>query len=247
MRFLTGANGAEDGLSDRLVRPRGPGHRRLQRPGRAVRKDAGCGGCRRGAGGAAHRAPEDAARRDRGRRRRCTCGRHGRHRPRQHPRRRGPCRDRDGHDRHPGQQLGRQHHAEADRRDARRLRLRDEHQHARRVLRRAGSRQAHDRAQQGRGAGHLHRRAHRQRGVDGRPARAEPDRCLRDEQGRGGAHDAGDGARMGPLRHQRQRASAPATSTPRSTTTTGRPRPARSWCRCCRASASASRRTWTRC
>ena len=31
------------------------------------------------------------------------------------------------------------------------------------------------------------------------------DRRLRDEQGRGRAHDEGDGARVGPLRHQRQR------------------------------------------
>ena len=51
------------------------------------------------------------------------------------------------------------------------------------------------------------------------------DRRLRDEQGGGGAHDQGDGARVGPLRHQCQRASARATSTPRSTTTSGRPTP----------------------
>ena len=37
------------------------------------------------------------------------------------------------------------------------------------------------------------------------PARARPDRRLRHEQGGGGAHDARDGARMGPLRHQRER------------------------------------------
>ena len=56
--------------------------------------------------------------------------------------------------------------------DAGRLRLRLRHQRARRLLRRAGGRQAHDRARQGRGARHLHRRAHRQHRLDGGPAGA---------------------------------------------------------------------------
>jgi NAD(P)-dependent dehydrogenase (short-subunit alcohol dehydrogenase family) len=55
-------------------------------------------------------------------------------------------------------------------RDRGRLRLRDQHQRQGRLLRGAGGRQAHDRAQPRRGAGHLHRRAHRQHGLDGRPA-----------------------------------------------------------------------------
>jgi NAD(P)-dependent dehydrogenase (short-subunit alcohol dehydrogenase family) len=38
---------------------------------------------------------------------------------------------------------------------------------------------------------------HRQRRVDGRAARAGPDRRVRDEQGGGRAHDARDGARVG--------------------------------------------------
>ena len=57
---------------------------------------------------------------------------------------------------------------------------------------------------------------------------AAADRRLLHEQGGRGADDQGDGAGVGPLRHQRQRASAPATSTPRSTTTTGAPSRARS-------------------
>jgi hypothetical protein len=66
-----------------------------------------------------------------------------------------------------------------------------QHEHARRVLRRAGGGQAHDRAQQGRGAGDLRRRAHRQHRIDGRVARARPDRRLRDEQGGRDPHESG--------------------------------------------------------
>ena len=53
------------------------------------------------------------------------------------------------------------------------------------LLRRAGSGQAHDRAQQGRSARHLHRRAHRQHRLDGGAEGAVADRRLRHEQGGG--------------------------------------------------------------
>ena len=174
-RCVVGAGrGAVSELQHRSVGPRRPGHRRVQRPGRAVRAHVAQGRRRCGAGGAPRRAAEGAARRDRGRRRRRPRGGARRDRPRQHPRRGGARRDRDGRDRHPRQQRRRRHHAEAHRRDARGLRLRHEHQRARRVLRRAGGGQAHDRARQGHGAGHLHRRAHRQHRVDGRLARRQP-------------------------------------------------------------------------
>ena len=108
-------------LRHRSVGPRRPRHRRLERPRRAVRArrwprpaPASCSPARRverlkslraeieAEGGDAHVV---AARRDR---------------PRQHQGRRRPRRDRDGHDRHPGQQLGRRDDAEAGRRRRRR-------------------------------------------------------------------------------------------------------------------------------
>ena len=68
--------------------------------------------------------------------------------------------------------------------------------------------------------------------------------ALRDEQGRRGPHDEGDGARMGPLRHQRQR-DLPGLHRHRDQPPPLADRAGAEADRCCRASASASRRTWT--
>ena len=133
-------------LSDRSVGARRPRHRRIGRPRRAVRARPGQGGRRRRARRAPRREAEEPARRDRGRGRRCPRRGARRHRPRQHPLGRRAYRDRDGNDRHPGQQLRRGDDPAADRGRAGRLRLRLRRQRARRVLRGAGSRQADDRA-----------------------------------------------------------------------------------------------------
>ena len=164
-------NGSQDELRDRPVGPRCADHRRFERARNAVREDLGALGRRGGARRAAHRAPEDAACGDRGQRRRCARGHGRRDRLRQHPGRGGPRRDRDGCDRHPGQQLGREHDSEDRRCDRRRLRLRLRHQHQGRLLHGAGGGQADAGTCQGCGARNLHRRAHRQHRFDGRTAR----------------------------------------------------------------------------
>ena len=106
--------------------------------------------------------------------------------------------------------------------------------------------QAHDRARARRGAGHLHRRAHRQHRLDGRAARAQPDRrlCMSKaavihmtramalEWGRFGINVNAicPGYIDTEINHHHWQTE-----------------PGQKLIRCCRASASASRRTWTRC
>ncbi len=157
------------GLQHRLVRACRLRHRRLQRARGAVRAHAGPRRRGGGARGAAHREAEGPARADRRRGRGRARGAARRDRRRLDQVGGGACRDRDGIDRHPRQQLGRQHHAAHAGRERRRFRLRLQHQRARRLLRRAGGRQAHAGAFARRGARHLHRRPHHQHRPGGRP------------------------------------------------------------------------------
>ena len=144
-----------------------------------VRASAGAGRRRGRARRPPHRAAEGAARRDRGRGRRRARGRARRHRPRTASRRRSRTpRPRSAPIDILVNNSGVGDHAAADGRHAGGLRLRVRHQHARRVLRRAGGRQAHDwRAPTARRR-EAHRRAHHQHRVGGRPARAAADRRL---------------------------------------------------------------------
>ena len=234
-------------LQHRSFRPRGPGHRGVERPGLQFAKTSP----RRGAVVLAGRRVErlktlraeirPAAATPRGRLA-------GRDRPRQHQ---------GGRWRTPRPRWARSTSwsttrasapRSAGRRDAGGLRLRLRHQHQGGAFFVAQEgRQAHAGACKGRAPRrHLHRRAHRQHRLDGRPARARPDRRVLHEQGGGDPHDARDGARVGGAGASTSTPSARATSTPRSTTTTGRPSRAKAG-RHAAARASASRRTWTRC
>ncbi|CAN0620116.1 putative 3-oxoacyl-[acyl-carrier protein] reductase [Burkholderia multivorans] len=191
-----------DGSVDQSGRQGRAGDGRLERARSAFRAGAVTGGRESRAREPARRAAQGAARGNRGGRWRGARGVARRHGRPEHQGGRRACGDGSRDDRHPREQFRRVDDAQARRRDARGFRVRVRHQHAGRILRRAGSREADDDAQQRQRETAVPDHQHR---VGRRAARVSADRPVCDEQGGGRAHDACDGTRVGPPRHQRQR------------------------------------------